>query len=148
MTYSLKLSRFLGWFVGLTIGLPILLLLIDWAVGVNLDSSAVSIIPMFIAAMQEGTAFAKAERRRPESKEAWKLAWRMTLLAAAATLILSVVHFFIFPDLGIVLAQMEAGNFAILAVFVVLLFGFMFLVARFFFGLGARNQMKVIDKVG
>lgn len=148
MTYTFKPLRFLAWFVGLTIGLPVLIMLIRETTGFDLNSSAVSIIPIFIAAMQEGIAFAKITKTRPETGQAWRLAGVMTLWAVVASVILAVVQWFVFPDFAQALAQLGRESAVLFAGFTVFYLLALFLSARLFFGLGARNQMKIEQKNG
>lgn len=146
MTYTLKPARFLSWFVGLTIGLPLLIAMIDYAVGVSLDSAAVSIIPMFMAAMQEGQTFAKREKRAPQSRESWHYAQRMTLMAVAASAVLAVPFLVFVPEILAELLSTGSQGLALLATMLALFVLIGFLSARFFFAFAARNLLKAEAK--
>ncbi len=140
MTYKIGYFRFSAWFLGLTIGLPLLFMAIAYFSSFDLSSSASTVIPMMIASLQEGTHFARAEHRRPEGREAWGIAVRLTGVAMAITIVLTAILFLIQPELFAVLGFPGL-------VIILLVFALLFVVlGRLFLGLGARSHMKALEK--
>lgn len=140
MTYRIGYLRFALWFTGLTIGIPVLLNLIRSYADLDLDSSAVSIIPMMIASMLEGTQFARAEQRHPEGKEAWAITLRLTGVALVISLAFGAVMIALMPA-G--LPQIGLAVWAALSVGAALLF---WGLGRLFFGMGAKNELKAAKR--
>ncbi|MCR9126294.1 MAG: ABZJ_00895 family protein [Rhodobacteraceae bacterium] len=143
MTYRIGIWRFCAWFIGLSIGLPLLFEALRSFAGLDLASSGASILPMMIASMQEGSAFARTERRRPGNAEAWRFAVSLTALGAGLTVVTATASVLLVPSAMALAAGMSVGAVAMIAgVVIVLYLG----LARIFFGLGARSRMKVIEQ--
>ncbi len=145
MIYALsQYRRFLIWFVGLAISLPILLTGLQLLVGINLNSSATMIIPMMIAAQIQGAHFAETEGRLPKSGEAWQAARYMSVLGWLISVFLAAILLVINFDAISALLTLRGQLIAV--VLLSLLFGLFLLLGRLFFGLGARQHFKVEAK--
>jgi hypothetical protein len=137
VTYRIGYLRFAVWFVGLTVGLPIAIWGIAALTGLDLDSTAVAIIPMMIAAMVEGQRFARAENRRPQGREAWRIALHLAGVGLLISVVMgAAVLVFVEPA---VIAMIGPGG---LVVSVVLLAALFWVLGRLFLGLGARGYLK------
>lgn len=138
MTYAINYKRFALVFLGMTIGLPLLLVAIGMLTGIDLNNAGTSIIPIMIASLIEGQHFARADARRPTSAEAWKIALQLTGLAVILSVGLAILSFLIWPDL---MGLVPLSWFGIIALVVALV---MFITSRVFFALGAKTQLRAM----
>ncbi len=137
--------RYTGIFLGLSIGLPILLELFNTLTGVNLSSAAVAIIPAFVAAMIEGQSFARRNTRLPDKSETRAFARKATLIALAITVVVS----------GVTLATQYTGDpilsdpiFFVIVGVISLFFAIITYFANgWFLRTGARNEVKRLDRL-
>ena len=109
--YRFNIPRFATFYLGLSIGLPVLIYLIRQYLGFDLSSGGISLIPIMLTTLNEGARFVRATGRRPDNREAWKMAGLFALLGVIAVMV------------------------AVMAIVYVL-------VARVFFALGARSEVK------
>ncbi|KEO54165.1 ABZJ_00895 family protein [Thioclava pacifica] len=138
---------YLAWFIGLTIGLPLVLMAIEAVTGFDIISSAVSIIPSMIAAHLSGSSFVKRFGRGPEKPESWRFTIIAFGLLVLTTLALTAGFLVVFPDLQSEMAgMMDPGVFAIFAAMMAVILLVLFFTTRIFFGLGARTQLKALAR--
>lgn len=142
--YTFNVLRFSGWFVGVSVVIPIILFLVELLIDVDLGSSGTSIIPILIAAMQEGIHFARSERAAPKGRPAWKISITMALIAFVWSIILAFA-LWIFEPSAIEFVLQILTPIILIAIFVGI-FVLYLLLGRFFFGMGARNELKVIAR--
>ena len=150
MTYTIRYARFAAIYAGLSIALPIGRFILEAVTGETFDSAALGFIPMFIAAMTEGQSFARAQGRRPDKGEAWRIALRLTGLGIMISLILLTVYAAL---VGLDWSGIPAPGpddwslfSTILGVAVVLAALILLVSARMFLSLGARSEVKAIQK--
>jgi hypothetical protein len=142
----MNIPRYIAVFLGLAIGLPILLDLIATFAGINLSSSATAIIPPMIAAMIEGQYFARRHQRTPDRSD--KLAFTKVALvfSLVCTAVLVALTYTLSADFR---AYFDDPVFLRIAGIIVVAFVPIFaIVAYVFFGLGARNELKRLRKLG
>lgn len=142
--YTFNVLRFSGWFVGVSVVIPIILFLVELLIDVDLGSSGTSIIPILIAAMQEGIHFARSERAAPKGRPAWKISITMALIAFVWSIILAFA-LWIFEPSAIEFVLQILTPIILIAIFAGI-FVLYLLLGRFFFGMGARNELKVIAR--
>ena len=135
------------WFVGLSIALPVLLTLIARLTGIDLSSSALSVIPTMTASMVAGMSFAKSAARRPTKPEAWRFATVSLMIFAVGTLVLGGVLAVFDPGIAEALSGLSnPRNLGIFTAIFSVILGVVFLLNRYFFGLGGKNQSKVAPR--
>ncbi|KEO53241.1 ABZJ_00895 family protein [Thioclava indica] len=133
-----------GWFVGLSIGLPIILGAVRYFSGVDLYTSFVSIAPAMFAALVAGMTFAKDRETMPETSESWQFARGSVVIAFVFSILFAVAAFAIFPEMKDELQSLfEPTILGVMAVVLAVLFVVIFLLNRFFFAMGAKNILKV-----
>lgn len=134
---------YLGWFIGLTIALPILLVAIEAATGFDLSSSAVSIIPAMTAANVAGMSFVKRFGRAPTKSETWRFSFVAFALLVVSTLALTVALVAAVPEERAVFTEMlESDVLVFLSGLLLLVLLASFFTNWFFFRLGSKSQIK------
>lgn len=144
MTFFAKYRRFIGWFAGLTVGLPLMLAAIQSVIGLDLNSSATAIIPMMVASQVEGMAYGRRENSTPKGREAWALSFRLAVLGAIISMLFGAILFAFDADLMAILESPSGIVFlsGIAAIFFVLFI----LLGRLFLTIGARAHIKGVAK--
>jgi uncharacterized protein YqhQ len=137
--YRFNIPRFATFYLGLSIGLPVLIYLIRQYVGINLSSGGVSLIPIMLTTLNEGARFVRATGRRPEGREAWKMAGLFALFGVMLSMLLAAVVLVVAPAM---LGDLSSLGFGFVAAMVVVMAVVYVLVARVFFGLGARSEAR------
>ncbi|MGB0900259.1 ABZJ_00895 family protein [Halocynthiibacter sp.] len=123
---------------GLGIGLEVLLRV----TGIDLSSSATSIMPAMIAAMFEGQKRAQSDEGAFTNGEAWTAAMVMTVVALGITAILGFFMSFL-PEWSRIFGSFSVGIWVLL----VAISGIVsLLVNRFFLTLGFKNKRKIMDR--
>ena len=144
MTVLSKYRRFIGWFAGLTVGLPLMLTAIQALTGFNLHSSATAIIPMMVASQVEGMAYARRENHTPKGREAWGLSIRLAVIAAIISVFFAAILFAFNADLMAILSSLNGIMF--LSGIAVIFFVLFILLGRLFLTIGARAHIKGVAK--
>lgn len=134
-----NLLRYAGVYIAAAIGLAALTWAAAALLGVRLPTGLSTALPPMLAAMIEGQALARAARAPIPGGDAWREAGRMTLVVALLNAVILAGVLTFTPEL----ANAQAASIIGL-VFLVLL-GVVFLVNRFFLGLGARSQLKSME---
>ncbi|WP_050928606.1 ABZJ_00895 family protein [Aestuariivita boseongensis] len=129
--------RFAAWYVGVSIGLPIFLMILLQLTGLDLRSAFSFVFPMMISAVMAGTHYARRMGRVPTSGEAWAISVRLMALGFALSVGIILA---LFPVTGSLIPTLSPLTWAGVAAFVLLVF---LALARVFFALGAKNH---IDK--
>jgi len=139
--YRINLKRFCLIYLGLFVGLPIAFMLIARVTGFDMGSAAASILPIMMAAMIEGMHFVRTTGEKPRGGAAWRLALIMARMALFLSGAVVVIVMIAVPDLYAFLVHVLSisGLLVIISVYTVL----MVVLGRVFFGLGARNELKI-----
>ncbi len=137
--YRLNIPRFATWFLGLSIGLPLLIEGLKAATGLDLSSGGLSIIPIMITSMNEGAHFVRATHTRPTNQEAWKLSALFAVFGAMLSMLLAAIVLVTAPD---VLGWAVSPSVLFIVIFAAVTFTVFAVVARVFFSFGASGEMK------
>ncbi|MCR8824947.1 ABZJ_00895 family protein [Pseudosulfitobacter koreensis] len=138
-SYRFNIPRFATIYLALSIGLPILLYLIRTYAGINLNSGGVSLIPIMLTTLNEGARFTRATERRPTNREAWKMAGLFALFGVMLSMLLAAVVLVVAP---LMLGDLTGLSLGLIAAMVAVMAIVYVLVARVFFALGARSEMR------
>jgi len=136
----MNIRRYTLVFLGVSVGLWILSLLVMQIFKFDIANGGMVILPPMVAAMIEGHKFAGQNGHLPEKSDMWKFARIATLVVLALTMIFTVVMTFVVPELRSLMAQRMGGGILMAAVLVQALVAF--LVTRFFLGLGAKSALN------
>ncbi|WP_417806628.1 ABZJ_00895 family protein [Thioclava sp.] len=132
-----------AWFIGASIGLPILLEVVRHFSGVDLYSSFVTIAPAMVAAMVAGMSFVKGRETAPTSSESWRFARGSLVIALVFSMLYAAAFFAIFPEVKESLHGLfEPTMLGVMAVILAVVFLIIFLTNRIFFAMGAKNGLK------
>ena len=142
----MSLIRYSLVFLGVAIGASTLIALLNTTTESTLGSSAQLMVPAMIAALIEGQQFAKAEKRKPGTGEAWRFAWIATAIAVGLNVALAFLASGLMPEFGrLAIAAPLSQQFNIL---LALYAGGYLICNRFFLGLGAGNQLSLMRSRG
>lgn len=129
-------------FLAVALGVALLVGVVNAQAATTLGSSAQLMVPAMIAALVEGGLFARKTRRKPRSGEIWGFTWLATLTATALNVALAYGAGAIAPEFGkLAIAAPFSKQFLIL---LGLYAGGYLICNRFFFGIGAGNQLSLI----
>ena len=142
--YRIGYWRFSAWFVGLSLAIPAASIALKAATGLELGQFAGSIVPIIIAAMQEGVHFARGTKRVPTGKERLLLARMLTAIAVAWSSVLFFVVFLLARPGAELLIGILGPTVIFGAILVMILV--MFFMAWLFVGIGSKNEMKLLAK--
>ena len=135
----MKVLRYTGILIGLTVVVGILLWILEAFLGSSVGMAA-SVAPLIGAAAFEGEFFYKKERRIPEKTE-------KRAFARMATLVNLVIGAIGYVGLMTVLPELRTSTAMIAtAVASVILLLLVYFVSGFFFGQVAKNKIKVEEK--
>ncbi|MEM6727429.1 MAG: ABZJ_00895 family protein [Pseudomonadota bacterium] len=134
---SINLLRYALWFAGSSLVVLTFVLIFQQAFGITLGSAFVPIIPAMIAAMVEGSHWAKGSRE--PMPQPWKAAGTMTGIAVLITgvLILATTP----SALG-----MGLEGLRVVAILLVVYAIFWLVTNRLFLYMGARNEWANQDR--
>lgn len=138
-TYHFVIPRFATWYIALSIAVPGLIHVLKMTTGLDLSSGGVSIIPMMLAAMNEGTQYARATQSAPKGKRAWQFAGLFALFGSLLTMLLAAMVLVSAPHL---LGWTFRPSLTFIAVGGVVMILAYTLVGRLFFSLGAVSELK------
>lgn len=129
---------FLAVAIGASLAVSALQTRFDSVVG----SSAQLMVPAMIAALVEGQQFARAQGRKPESREIWRFAWVATGVAVVLNVAMAFGGQGFLPEFEkLAVAWGFPKQFSIL---LGLYAGGYLICNRFFAGLGAGNQLSLM----
>ncbi|MDO6591324.1 hypothetical protein DS901_00745 [Loktanella sp. D2R18] len=138
--------RYTGIVFALTVGLPIALGLLMQVTGVNLSSSATSIIPAMSAAGNEGQKFAKNRLRMPTRAETAPFVVLATLIAGGFQVLFTAIVITNVSGYEQLLQKSSSAGLVVgMLVFVVIVIAICNLV---FLRMGCKNQLKALEKIG
>lgn len=137
--YRFNIPRFATFYLGLSIGLPVLIYLIRQYLGFDLSSGGISLIPIMLTTLNEGARFVRATGRRPENREAWKMAGLFAVFGVMLSMLLAAVVLVVAPAFLGDLSSLGLGFIAVMVAVMAIVY---VLVARVFFALGARSEVK------
>lgn len=140
--YRLNIPRFATWFLGLSIGLPLLIEGLKAATGLDLSSGGLSVIPIMLTTMNEGAHYVRATKTRPDGQTAWKLSALFALFGTMLSMLLAAIVLVSAPQ---VLGWAVRPGVAFILIFAAVMFTVFAVVARIFVGLGARNEMRRLE---
>ena len=141
--YKIGYWRCSAWFLGLSIAIPAASFLVKLVFGIELGQFAGSIIPVMIASMMEGVQFSRGTKRLPSRKERLLIARMLTAISIAWSSVLVFVVILLAPGLGEFVASTLGP--ALLLGMILVLIAFFFFLSWLFLGMGAKNEMKMID---
>jgi hypothetical protein len=137
-------ARYTVVFVGMAIGVALIVLAANAWLDAGLGSAAQLLAPAMVAALIEGRAFVRAEERAPNPAEAWNFALLATGLAILLNLALSYAMTALLPEFArLTIAPFGSRQFLLLLGLYAL--GYL-LSNRFFLGLGARNEVEALGR--
>lgn len=134
---KLYIVYFLLTSIGLALVVAGLLAFLDLDLGGSLG-----IVTVILPAMLVGHRYAKRWNKRPQNGYAWRLTFGFTLVNFIAGLLLVTLYFSLglgVEDAARVFADIGLGY---IIGFAVVMFALLWAVGRFFFGFGAKNQLK------
>lgn len=133
-------------FVVVALGVALAIRALNSGFETVLGSSAQLMVPAMIAALIEGQQFARAEKRKPDSREIWRFTWIATVLAVALNVALAYGAGGFATEFGkLAIAPFPGQQFVIL---LCLYAGGYLICNRFFAGLGAGNQLSLMRSRG
>ena len=133
-------------FLAVAIGVALLVGYLNATVDSALGSSAQLMVPAMIGAVVEGGQFARMERRKPNSAEAWMFTWVAAAIATALNVALAYLAGGIAPEFArLAVAAPDSKQFLIL---LGLYAGGYLICNRLFLGIGAGNQLSVLRSKG
>jgi len=136
---SVNLTRYALWFMGASLVVMTIVAILQQGFGLQLGTGFTPILPAMVAAMVEGSKWAKVTREKLRAP--WLAAGAMTLVAVAITSVLLLA-----TTLSATQATLEGVRVVgtIMAVYA----AFWFLTNRIFLSMGARNEWAAQDRRG
>ena len=106
--------------------------------------SGTSFIPVMVGALVAGQRHAAHTKAMPESGFSWQASMWMTVITAlVGAVVLALMLLVLGTSLAADLQSVSLGIFAAVVVVVLLI---QFLAIRFFFGMGAKQTIKALDR--
>jgi hypothetical protein len=145
----MNLLRYGGVYLLISLLIPLALWGLQAATGSASAGSGLGVVPVLGAAMLEGQYFARAAARLPTKWESWRFALRASGMVLLVSVALVIVYGVIFDAevFSIIGSLFRDATGAIIFGGIV---GFILILAlltnRFFFWMGARNEMKLVEK--
>lgn len=115
-------------------------------VGYDLGSSA-SIVSALVPAMDAGQTYARRTKQRPENGFAWKISAVFVAINATLGLAFYLVFSMAFGGLADAADLLGAVGAVGWVIIVAVAFVIYWLASRFFFGFGAKNELKLQEKL-
>ncbi|WP_113910645.1 ABZJ_00895 family protein [Roseovarius dicentrarchi] len=136
--------RYTAVFLGMAIGVALIVMAANAWLDAGLGSSAQLLAPAMVAALIEGRAFVREEGRKPNMAEAWNFALLATALAVVLNVALSYAMAALLPEFAkLTIAEFGSRQFLILLALYAL--GYL-LSNRFFLSIGARSEQDAISR--
>lgn len=133
-------------FVGIATVTSVIVALLNTTMASTLGSSAQIVVPAMIAALIEGQQFAKRQKRKPATGEAWNFTWIATLIAAGLNVGLAFLGPAVVPEFAkLAIAAPLSQQFNIL---LAIYAGGYLICNRFFLSIGASNQLSAMRSRG
>ena len=146
MTPRIRLVRdFAIAYAGALVGVVLLVEVLERALGLT-TSSVTSVVPMMAAAFFAGARHAERERAAPDGATAWAAAFPCALVAFGISFLALAVAVLIVGEVVAVEVQGLLADPATLLVIVAILFAVHVLVVRFLVPMGARMQLRGMEK--
>jgi hypothetical protein len=143
MASGMVFLRYALVFLAVAIGASIAVMALQTRFDSVVASSAQLMVPAMIAALVEGQHFAKRHERKPESGEIWRFVWIATAIAVALNVGLAFGGQGLLPEFEkLAIAWGFPKQFSIL---LGLYAGGYLICNRFFAGLGAGNQLSLMN---
>jgi len=140
------LIRYAAVFLAVALGVAFLVSYLNTRMDGALGSSAQLMVPAMIAAVIEGSQFARRHKRKPDSREAWNFAWVTMALAIVLNIALAYGGGALVPEFArLAIAPVGSKQFLIL---LGLYAGGYLLCNRFFIAIGAGNQLGLMRSRG
>ncbi len=133
---SVSLTRYALWFAGTSLIVVAIVIGVQVGFGIRLGSAFVPILPAMVAAMVEGSRYAKSTRT--PLKSPWMDALRLSAIALA-------INFFLVAA-TLAAAPMAAVGISGIAILMAVYFVFWFITNRVFLAMGARNEWAAQDR--
>ena len=120
--------------------------LLEVFVGFDIGSGG-SIATALVPAMDAGQTYARRVKKQPESGFAWKLSAVFVVINAALGLAFSLVFVMAFGGLADVFELLSGVGPVGWVIIISIAFAIYWLASRFFFGFGAKNELKMQEKL-
>lgn len=126
-------------FLAVAVGVSQIVIWLDREPGLAFGSAVQVIVPAMIAALVEGGQMAKRDRTHPGAARAWVFAGVAAGIATVLNLLLAFAGPQVAPEFAkLAIAPVNSSQFwLLLAIYA----GGYFIANRFFYGLGASNQL-------
>ena len=142
----IALIRYGAVFLAVALGVALVVQYANSTWDSTLGSAAQIMVPAMIAAGVEGSQFAKAERRKPNSAEIWGLSWLAMFVATGLNIALAFLAGDLAPEFGkLAIAPFPSKQFLIL---IGLYAGGYLICNRMFLGIGAGNKLSLMRSKG
>lgn len=114
--------------------------------GLQIPGSGLSVIPVFVAAMNEGQSYAKTHRTAPEKAAAWRFAFKAMLISLIPQAIVGALFYLFVPNVADALTYAGESNMIWgIVLLVVFVCGITVITNRLFLSIGARNVLKAAN---
>ncbi|PTX55717.1 hypothetical protein C8N43_0359 [Litoreibacter ponti] len=128
------------------VALLILAIVLESYFGLEIGSGG-SIVGALVPALDAGQNYARQTKSKPESGYMWKMAALFVPINAAIGAVLFLLIAAVFGGLGDIAAVFAELGFGITLVIVAVMFVIYWLAGRFFMGFGAKNELKLQEKL-
>lgn len=133
-------------FLAVAVGVSQIVIWLDREPGLAFASAVQVMVPAMIAALFEGGQVAKRDRAHPGATRAWAFAGVAAGIATVLNLMLSFAGPLVAPEFAkLAIAPVTSSQFWLL---LVIYAGGYFIANRFFYGLGASNQLTLMRNRG
>lgn len=126
--------------------------LLVWAIaltGTDFGGAGLSVVPVFLAAMNEGKSYATTHQAAPEKSVAWRFAVKATLLVVTVQALAAALFYAFVPELtGIFDSILRSDYLWSLAVLLAFFVVMVLISNRIFLSIGARNALKATARAG
>ncbi len=126
--------------------------LLVWTIsltGPDFGGAGLSVVPVFLAAMNEGKSYATLHKTAPDKPAAWRFAIKATLLVVIVQTMAAALFYVVVPEMADIFNSVLRSDYlwslAVLMAFVIV----MVLIAnRLFLSMGAKSVLKAAAKAG
>lgn len=145
----MNILRYGGVYLLISALVPVVLWLIEEGTGSTVAGSGLWVVPVLGAAMIEGQYFVRATGHAPSKRDSWRFARQATGMVFLVSIALTVIYGGVVNSEVFEIIQSlfrdSTGLLIITAVVAVVLL-LTLPLNRFFFWMGARNELKLIEK--
>lgn len=145
----MNLLRYAGVYLLISLLIPVVLWMIEESTGSSVAGSGLWVVPILGAAMIEGQYFVRTAGAAPTKGESWRFARRGTgIVLLVSTGFVLVYGLLVDPEVLEIAQSLlsDTTGLIIIACVLALVLLLTLPLNRFFFWMGARNEMKMIEK--